>query len=345
VRILYGIQGTGNGHLSRSREIIRELVACGHDLAVIVSGRAGGSLPDLGLRSPPRMCRGLTFSTKAGRIRLLASAAGLRPLQLARDLRSLDDVLPQPDLVISDFEPVSAWWARRRGVRSLGIGHQYAFVHPVPLPPGHWGGRQVLRHFAPVDVPLGLHWDPFGHPLLPPVVPEMAPAGAPEPDLILVYLPFESRQAIAACLAPLREWRFLIYGHPAGLPDQSGPDHLAWRPFSREDFLADLRRCAGVICSAGFELPSEVIHLGRRLLVKPLAGQLEQLANAMAIEQLGLGEVMRSLDSRQVDEWMARPAPPARRWPHVARHIARWVTESDRCQPAELARECWRETG
>ena len=36
LRILYGVQGTGNGHISRSREIIRHLKAEGHDVEVIV---------------------------------------------------------------------------------------------------------------------------------------------------------------------------------------------------------------------------------------------------------------------------------------------------------------------
>ena len=50
------------------------------------------------------------------------------------------------------------------------------------------------------------------------------------------------------------------------------------------------------ITNAGFELASESLHLGKRLLVKPLAGQMEQAVNAMAIDILKLGMTMRILD-------------------------------------------------
>ena len=39
MRILYGVQTTGNGHISRSREVIRELKRLGHDVHVLLSGR------------------------------------------------------------------------------------------------------------------------------------------------------------------------------------------------------------------------------------------------------------------------------------------------------------------
>ena len=39
MKILFGVQGTGNGHISRSRELVRKLKADGHDVDVIISGR------------------------------------------------------------------------------------------------------------------------------------------------------------------------------------------------------------------------------------------------------------------------------------------------------------------
>ena len=39
MKILFGVQTTGNGHISRSRELIRELKEIGHDVWVILSCR------------------------------------------------------------------------------------------------------------------------------------------------------------------------------------------------------------------------------------------------------------------------------------------------------------------
>jgi uncharacterized protein (TIGR00661 family) len=48
--------------------------------------------------------------------------------------------------------------------------------------------------------------------------------------------------------------------------------------------------------NAGFELASEAMFLGKKILVKPLAGQMEQLSNALVIDSLELGMVMKRLN-------------------------------------------------
>ena len=79
--------------------------------------------------------------------------------------------VPLPDLVVTDYEPITAWFARRRGLRSVGIGHLYAFAWPeVPRARGNLVTRRVMDWFAPASVPAGTHWDSFGAPVLPPTV-------------------------------------------------------------------------------------------------------------------------------------------------------------------------------
>ena len=56
-------------------------------------------------------------------------------------------------------------------------------------------------------------------------------------------------------------------------PEQFG--HITVKPLSNE-FHSDLEVAEGVISNAGFELASECITLGKKMLVKPLAGQFEQ---------------------------------------------------------------------
>ena len=48
MKILYGINATGNGHISRARIIIAELKKRGHDISCIISGRNDDSLYDIG---------------------------------------------------------------------------------------------------------------------------------------------------------------------------------------------------------------------------------------------------------------------------------------------------------
>ena len=47
MKILYGINATGNGHISRARIIIAELKKRGHNISCIISGRNDDSLYDI----------------------------------------------------------------------------------------------------------------------------------------------------------------------------------------------------------------------------------------------------------------------------------------------------------
>ena len=49
-----------------------------------------------------------------------------------------------------------------------------------------------------------------------------------------------------------------------------------------------MRTSFGVICNAGFQTSSEVIYLGKRLIVIPVEGQYEQLCNVAALEKMGI---------------------------------------------------------
>jgi uncharacterized protein (TIGR00661 family) len=337
MKILYGVQTTGNGHISRSREVIQELRNLGHDVQVILSGHNPSRLEAVAVFKPATMFRGLTFSTFRGKIRYLKTAANLNLFQFHRDIGSFKAA--GFDLLINDFEPISARIARRHGLPSIGIGHQYAFFHPVPLAGDTFSSQWVMRHFAPADHPVGLHWHHFNHPILPPIVP-LHLNGDPTAvrHKILVYLPFEHLSDILRLLTPLKDWNFFIYGF---VERSENLGHLHFRAFSRSGFLKDLGECTGVVCNAGFELPSEALHIGKRLLVKPLAGQMEQISNARALAKLNLGGVMSELDQNSLLQWLEGPSPAPMGYPHVARLIAEWIDRGQWQDVKELARNAW----
>ncbi|KAA3623420.1 MAG: glycosyltransferase, partial [Proteobacteria bacterium] len=111
--------------------------------------------------------------------------------------------------------------------------------------------------------------------------------------------------------------------------------------YSKSTFRADLHTCSGVICNAGFELPSECIHLGKRLLVKPVCGQMEQLSNACALVALGLGYRMNKLDPEILREWLQSPTPAPRPFGDVAGNIVDWILQGDLDRPQSLADRLW----
>ena len=49
--------------------------------------------------------------------------------------------------------------------------------------------------------------------------------------------------------------------------------NVTFYPINESGFLESIRKSYGVICNAGFQTSSEVIDLGKRLLVIPIDGQ------------------------------------------------------------------------
>ncbi|MGD9057680.1 MAG: glycosyltransferase family protein [Desulfobacterales bacterium] len=337
MKILYGVQATGNGHISRSREVIHHLKALGHDIRVVLSGRDPSLLWEMDIFEPYDTFRGLTFISQRGKVRIIRTALQLNVIQFYRDIHTYD--ASGFDLVVTDFEPVAARIARRNNIPSIGVGHQYAFLHDIPVKKADPFSMWVVKNFAPTDYAAGLHWHHFDKPILPPIIPtHLKNDSQIMPEKILVYLPFETLEDIESLLKLFTTHQFFIYCNIAAARDNT---NLHWRPFSRDGFLKDLINCDGVISNAGFELLSEALYLGKKLLIKPLAGQMEQASNAHVISELQLGKVMKKLSQNAVEQFLKAPSGMSKRYPDVARMVAEWI-ESGNWQDVEgLVRSAW----
>lgn len=338
MRILFGVQGTGNGHISRSRTLARALRHVGVEVDYLFSGRPADRYFDMEAFGDYRTFAGLTFITHKGQVSPWRTLQAASPLAFWQDLRGLD--CSGYDLVVSDFEPLTAYAARRYGKPSLTISHQASFHWPIP----RWGedgfSRLLMRHFAPVQQPLGLHWFHFGHPLLPPVI-DPIPLAADNGE-ILVYLPFEQTEAITALLSRFGQQRFVCF-HPS-ISSAGRWRNLRLEPPSRSAFIAELAGCRGVISNAGFELASEALTLGKKLLVKPLGGQFEQLTNGKTLEMMGLATLMDCLDANLVRNWLDLVSPGAVYYPDVAGELARWLAAGATEDVPALSRRLWART-
>lgn len=344
MRILYGVQGTGNGHLTRARAMARAFRAhSGVSVDWLFSGRPRQAFQDMGAFGDWQWREGLSFACRDGQVGVAETWRNLSLARFVRDVMSLP--LRTYDCIVTDFEPVTAWAARLAGRECLGIGHQYALVEGVPRARGHVLGAWLLRAFAPVSTGVGLHWHHFDRAILPPIVDGdvMALANTPpvETTRVLVYLPFEDPSRIIALLHSLPDWQFDLFG--PGLVS-GREENVALHPVGRERFLEALGRCTHVVCNCGFELISEAVHLGRRVLARPLGGQVEQASNALALETLGLARVCDVIDAGVLSAFLAFDVAPLslRRFPDVAPAIADWILEPRESLDA-LAARLWRQ--
>jgi uncharacterized protein (TIGR00661 family) len=337
MKILYGLQTTGNGHIIRSTPVIAGLKARGHDVLTLLSGPSLDGRWDPGQFAPIEVRRGLTFVHEAGRIRYLKTGGQLQLLRFASEVEQFRPF--DFDLVVTDYEPVSARIARIRGIPSIGLGHLYAFQHKVPVAGGNLLTRMVMTKFAPTDVALGMHWHHFGQPLLPPAVSgDLPQPETPVQDLILVYMPFEDIDAVCDLLREFGDYRFHMYTR---VDAEQRRANIRLRPVGRADFLADLARCNGVMSNAGFTLLSEALHLGKKIVAEPLLGQVEQTSNAAALEQLGLGATMYELDAARIRSWLSAPALAPMRYPDVQAAIVDWIDRGMTPGPEQFAAGLW----
>jgi uncharacterized protein (TIGR00661 family) len=336
VKILYGVQATGQGHISRARAMAEALARYPVQVDWLFSGRERQSLFDMEPFGEYLHRRGLTFTTRNGRIRHLRTVLDNNLPQFLRDVWRLN-VLDY-DIVVTDFEPVTAWAAKLRGVQTIGIGHQYAFGGNAPAAGDHWLPRLIMRNFAPVGTGLGLHWHGYDPHTLPPIL-DLGDVRVEQGEHYLVYLPFEDQTTVTRWLNGHGGYRFVQYA--TGLPsDEQG--NVRRHPTSISAFKKDLHSCRGVICNSGFELLSECLELGKPALTKPLTGQTEQESNALALTELGYATAMYRLDDAVLGQWLRRtPAAPSIRFVDVARHLAEWLHSGCR-EPAErLSERLW----
>lgn len=306
MKILYGVQGTGNGHITRARIMAECFQRKDVEVDYLFSGRDVDKYFDMQPFGEYQTKHGLSFSTCNGQVSQLDTIKNLRLGQFIKDVRRLD--LRQYDLVFNDFEPISAWAAKLSKVPVIAMSHQAAFLCPeVPMYSHSIIKRTFLKQFAPADVYLGVHWQPFAKNIIPPFIPYDKPTNLCRSVMnkILVYLPFENLNRVLELLQDFPDKEFYCY-HPDATNQSKAHIHL--RSPSREGFLKDLANTSGVIGNAGFELASEALKFGKKMLLKPLDGQFEQLANAHTLEEMGFAHIMHYLNSNALEEFFELPS-------------------------------------
>lgn len=336
MKILYGVQATGQGHISRARAIATELARRDVNVTWLFSGRPRDKLFDMETFGDFKFRQGLSFAHSNGRIDYLATLRENKLQRFSADVRYLD--LSPYDLVVTDYEPVTAWAARMARVRCIGIGHQYAFGPETPVANGNWWSRLIMRQFAPANLSLGLHWYPYAENVLPPVI-DLPPITPDNRGHVLVYLPFENQDNVTRLLQAFPSRRFIQYAN--GLSDGI-TGNVMRRPACINGFKTHLASCSSVICNSGFELISECLQWGKPVLTKPLAGQVEQESNALALDQLGYATVMLNLSASAVEDWLAAPVRvPFSGFNNVASAVAEWLARGAQDPIAELGQQLW----
>jgi uncharacterized protein (TIGR00661 family) len=302
VRILFAIQGTGNGHISRAREIVPLLQKYG-DLDLLVSGTQADVL-----LNRPLSYRFHGFSYvfgKKGSVDHWKTYKTMNLSRLWRDIRSLP--IKEYDLIINDFEPVTAWACKLQGRPSVALSHQAAFLSkhtPRPKNSFHWQ-EWVFKHYAPTAHQIGFHFQKYDDFIHTPVIRnEIRSIETNDHGHISVYLPACHDALLVNLLKQVPEVKWEVFSkHSQRTYTDS---NVFVQPINNQKYNLSLANSSGLLTGGGFEGPAEALYLGKKVLVMPMKYQYEQLCNAEAVKKMGV-PVIYSLDDNfipKVTNWL-----------------------------------------
>ncbi len=302
MKILYAIQGTGNGHISRARDIIPLLMEKG-ELDVLVSGTEA----DVELGFPIKYnLKGLSFVFgKNGGIDLLSTYKKAKIKRFYYEIKMLP--VNEYDIVISDFEPVSSWACRLQYKTCFALSHQAAVLNKKSPRPNDMDpvGRLILKNYAPSSLQYGFHFIKYDKKIFTPVIrKEIRDATKTQGRHFTVYLPSYSDKKIINILGEIKDVEWQVFSKHSN--KSYTKKNIFVFPISNNSFIKSLVSSAGVLCGAGFETPSESLFLGKKLMVIPMKGQYEQQCNAAALKKMGV-PVLKKLklsDLEKIKAWV-----------------------------------------
>ncbi len=302
MKILYAIQGTGNGHLSRAVDIVPELKKHGKvDLFV------SGAQAEISLPYPVKYTsKGLSFYFgKSGGINFYKTFLKNSSKDVIKEIKSFP--VEDYDLVVNDFEPITAWACKKKDIPCMGLSHQSALLSkkaPRPKiidPFGEW----ILHNYAPVDKYVGFHFEEYDKNIFTPVIRRaIREARVTNQGHYTVYLPAYDDKKLVKLFLRFPKVKWQIFSKHAKSPYHVG--RISVFPVSGTDFIDSVVSSAGVLCGAGFETPAEVLHLHKKLLVVPMKSQYEQHCNAAALKKLGV-PVLKKVKKKsleKIESWL-----------------------------------------
>lgn len=302
MKILYSVQATGNGHISRAMEVMPYLQQYGK-VDVFLSGSNSNLQPDLPVRFRSKGVS-LFYGNTGGLdyIRMLKDFSLKRIWKEAKDLP-----VEQYDIVLNDFESITSLACKLKNVPSIGFGHQASFrSEQTPrASKKDIAGELILKQYATATGYVGLHFNAYDDFIYSPVLKKEVIEAEPVHDgHITVYLSHYSDEVVLQALQQLRDIRFEVFSKKVKQPVQYS--NVTLLPISNEGFTKSMIRSLGVITGAGFETPAEALYLGKKLLVLPIRGQYEQLCNAAALKDFNVKVVDKITPgfAQQVKQWL-----------------------------------------
>lgn len=288
IKILYGIQATGNGHLSRSIEIIKKLKETNKfDIDILLSGQQKDIELDIDVKY---RFDGLKFDINK-ELDALNIIKSNNIFKLIKNIYSLN--IKQYDLIITDFEPITSWAAMLKRKKILGIGNHYKFLSNKFSANMYYNLNKIFcKIISPISSYIYFDYFKSEKSCLPIIKQELIRKKTeiePKKNLILTYIHSIPWYKQLIDLSHLEGYEFIIYTSDLNLLLETIKiSNFTIKRINPKSFNEDLLKSEAVICNAGFQLTSESLFLGKKMYVIPMKKQIEQIYNAEQLKNIGI---------------------------------------------------------
>ncbi len=327
MRIFYAVQATGNGHISRAIQLLPYLKQFG-EVDIFLSG----SNSSLSLNHPIKYrSKGLSLYFKeCGEIDIFKSIRKADYFRIIKESKSLP--VDQYDLVINDFEHITAKACQYRGVPSVQFGHQASFMskktpraskRSIP-------GEYVLANYARATSYVGLHFKKYDDFIFEPIIKERIINATPrDRGHVTVYLPSYLDHCIRNAMWSIPEVEF--HWFVPGIKEIHKEKNIKFFPIDNHLFSLSMKDCHGIITGGGFETPSEALYLEKKLLSIPIKNHYEQLCNAAALKEMGVPVIDNLKEEKfeqDIRDWLDMGRPNITIRPNVIRETLEYIVEN-----------------
>lgn len=309
--ILYGVNGEGAGHSTRSREVILHLQRQGHNVVAASFDRGIINLKDI---CEVLEIHGFRFTYVNNQVRYNRTLARnlFQARKATRGIKELTKLIDARgiELVITDFEPLTCRAGRRSHLPVISIDNQHILTHFKVATPPHYrtdatAAKLVTRMMTPYATQylVTTFFDAPGRrknsELVPPILRQQIQDAVPSTEgPILVYVTSPA-PALIKVLSSVH-CQFIAYGF--GREGREG--NILYKKPGFETFFDDLVRAQAIIANAGFSLVTEALHLGKPYLAVPVRNQFEQIFNAYWLGRTGYGAFWEELTKERVESFL-----------------------------------------
>lgn len=307
MKILYAVQATGNGHISRAMELLPHLQQYG-TVDIFLSGDNSS----LQLDAPIKYrSKGLSlYYSCTGGLSYWNTFKKLEPLRLRKEINDLP--VEKYDLVLNDFEYITSAACAKKKIASVNFGHQASFLsQKTPRPDKkNFVGEWLLHNYGKATNYVGLHFEKYDDFIFTPVIKnEILNAEPLDQKHITVYLPSYCELQLLNIFSQFKEFRFEIFCSQTKIIKRFG--HISLLPVNKCSFNKSFIHCTGIITGGGFETPAEALHMNKKIMAIPIHGQYEQQCNAAAMKKLGV-YVLDKIDTNfkfHFHQWISNTLP------------------------------------